>query len=225
MTVYYRKTREDFLADTALSLEAHRLLSYMMAQAPGFTFQLEHMRQVFNGKTAIKIGTRRLENARAELLRGGWFLPGKAHRDSDGCIVRDGATVNWPRVMPTFPQVAPEHVSYRRVGDVGELTDNEVTDNELRSEPAQRQATSARSGLDTSPTAHVSQPASVRPMGNSLADANARPMVHTSTAGKGFQSDCLACNHLWTHPAYRYLQLSLADIGQHHDAGTLPRAA
>jgi hypothetical protein len=107
MTVYFRKVREDFLADTSLSLEAFRIMSYLVAQAPGFTFQLDHLALVFQGK----IGRKRIERARAELIMGGYLVPGKRYRVG-GQVRQDGALVNWDRAC--LPR-SHRHPQNRRV--------------------------------------------------------------------------------------------------------------
>ena len=80
MTTYFRNVRSDFLEDMSLSPDAFRVLAYMIAQKPGFTFNLGHLQRVFGGV----IGLNRLKVARRDLIAGGWLIPGQRRKVAGG---------------------------------------------------------------------------------------------------------------------------------------------
>jgi hypothetical protein len=229
--VYFRKVRESFLMDTELSLDAFRIHGYMIAQAPGFTFQLDHLQQVFAHKDrARRIGRDRIEKARAELIKAGYLLLGAFLNDGDP--IREGATVNWDKVLPP-PIVAgrPGHPEVQGPPVQGELTNDETTNDERTSVPAHKAGSKstqaatvpqddwASSAEPHSQTVRAEVQSSVTDLNSTSTTSN----LHDQSLG--MQDNCPACVHIFRDPAYAYLRLSMVAIDVHHRAGTFPNRA
>ena len=165
MTTYFRNVRSDFLEDMSLSPDAFRVLAYMIAQKPGFTFNLGHLQRVFGGV----IGLNRLKVARRDLIAGGWLIPGQRRKVAGGQIAQDGAVVNWAKVcLPSSDRRSGNQTSGDQTsGDQTYITKDERT---REDEPSPAEAGRMKTST-TADTALVSADASTT-AGNSSTAAN-----------------------------------------------------
>lgn len=223
MTDYYRAVRCDYLEDTSLSIEAFRILGYMLAQKQGFEFNLDHLKRVFRGQ----IGHNRLKAARAELISAGYLIPGQK-RHSGGRLRQDGATVAWDRAV--FAQVDRRSgysaVSNRAVSNRTDITNKK----ELRTnEPGRAVARPGESSSFVTPPPNFLAAASER----SSRDERDPSLSYKEQGNTRYKHDdvesaldCEICKQAINDIHWGKISgLKPLDVARHHKNRTFPGAA